>query len=42
MIRPDESSAAASIGACLFGAALAVFVFQRAGVAEREGVGFHE
>jgi len=27
MIRPDESSAATSIGACLFDAALAIFVF---------------
>ena len=37
MIRPDESSAATSIGACLFGAALAIFVFAACG-AKREAI----
>ena len=37
MIRPDESSAATSIGACLFGAALAIFVFAACG-AKRETI----
>jgi len=37
MIRPDRSSAATSIGACLFGAALAIFVFA-ACAAKRESV----
>jgi hypothetical protein len=37
VIRPDESSAARSIGACLFGAALAIFVFAACG-AKRETI----
>jgi hypothetical protein len=37
MIRPDESSAATSIGACLFGAALVIFVFAACG-AKRETI----
>lgn len=37
MIRPDESSAATSIGACVFGAALAIFVFAACG-AKRETI----
>ena len=37
MIRPEESSAARSIGACLFGAALAIFVFA-ACAAKRETI----
>jgi hypothetical protein len=37
MIRPDESSAATSIGACLFGAALAIVVFAACG-AKRETI----
>ena len=37
MIRPHESSAARSIGACLFGAALTIFVFA-ACAAKRETI----
>lgn len=37
VIRPDDSSAARSIGACLFAAALAIFVFAACG-AKRETI----
>jgi hypothetical protein len=37
MIRPDESRASRSIGACLVGAALAIFVFAACG-AKRETI----